>query len=157
MWQQLTANVRGDYAEAVRLGREVVARARRDRFGSSDLTNALGNQTLALTQLGALDEATAVGREAAAMGGGGMVWQMLDSFALLACKRGRFDAAVVALGRADAVNHWNGGMREPAEQRARDEAMRRLREALPGERLELLLGQGRTMSDDEAARIALSG
>jgi predicted ATPase/DNA-binding winged helix-turn-helix (wHTH) protein len=157
MWQQLTANVRGDFAEAARLGRRVVALARRDRFGSSDLTNALGNQALALTQAGELDEALATAREAASMGGhGGQVWQMLDTFALLACKRGRYEAAAVMFGRAEAANAWNGGVREPAEQQACDEVIERLRAAIPGARLQHLLGEGRLLSNDEAASLALA-
>jgi hypothetical protein len=157
MWQQLTASMRGDFSDAARLGREVVARARQDRFGSSDLTNALGNQTLALTQAGELDEAVATAREAAAMGlRGGMLWGMLDAFALLACKLSRFEDAALTLGRAEALAERPGALREPAEQLARDEALRRLREALPGPLLQQLLEQGRSISDEEAARRALS-
>ena len=157
MWQQLTANMRGDFSEAARLGREVVARARLDRFGSSDLTNALGNQAMALTLAGELDEAMATAREAAAMGlRGGMLWGMLDAFALLACKLSRFDDAALTLSRAEPLAERPGVLREPAEQLARDEALRWLRAALPGPRLQQLLEQGRSISDEEAARIALS-
>lgn len=157
MWLQLNASERGAFAQAAQIGREVISRARNDRFGSSDLSNALGNQALALTQAGELAEALMTCREAAALGSrSGRIWNMLDTFALLACKRERFDAAAIALGRADAANKdINGGFREPVEQHARDEAFQRLSDALPSGRLASLLEQGLLLTDQEAARIAL--
>jgi hypothetical protein len=72
-------------------------------------------------------------------------------WALPACKLSRFDEAALTLGRAEARAEQPGALREPAEQLARDEALRRLRAELPGPRLQQLLAQGRSRRNPTAA------
>ncbi|MES1162831.1 MAG: hypothetical protein ABUL50_07185, partial [Rhizobacter sp.] len=118
------AATRRDYAQAVVRGRELVARARRERYVEK-LHVYVGNLTTALVMAGELDEALPVAREAAAMDTRhGSLWQMLDTFAMLAFKRNRVHEAAMVLGRADAANAWRGGdFREPVERDVRQDLL----------------------------------
>lgn len=80
---------------------------------------------------------------------------MLDHWALLACQRGRLDAAALALGTADAGFEATGFEREQSEQQASDAARAWLGRELPQDRLERLLAEGRTIGVDAALEGAL--
>ena len=126
------------------------------RFAGS-LAVALGNLSAALCETGALDEALQAARESAALQElEGTLWVNLDPFALLALRRGRIEAAALALGCVEARFAREGYPRQPNEQRQREELVLRLRQALPSAQLEQLLAQGAALRTDEAVRLVLA-
>ena len=151
------AAAQGNFAEAAERGRAFLDVVRGHQFASRE-ANGLANYAAALTELGRLDEALPITREAAAcVSRDGTLWQMLDAIALLAVKRGRISEAALAHGRSEAMYTKLDQRREdPTEQRAHIEVLGRLREALSEEELLRLLAQGAAMSDEEAARGALA-
>jgi predicted ATPase len=150
------AAARGNFAEAVERGRELVARARRERYVER-LQVYIANLATALVMSGALDEALVVARESAeADRRTGTLWQSLDLFATLAFKRGRIDDAARILGRAEAANKWRGAFREPVERLVRDELMSKLESLLTTSELQSLLDEGSSLDDETATRIALA-
>ncbi len=145
----------GRFDEAVQRGRELLA-VLRDLPFTMLRPMALSNLCLSLTHLDRLDEALEVGREALAehrLDGTPAV--MLDAAALLAMKRGRFEAAAKTLGRADALVASIAGARQPNEARARDITLDRLQAALPAAELQRLMDAGALLGDDQAACLAL--
>ena len=148
---------RGDFAMAVARGRALVALLPRDRFDTST-AYVLVNFAVALTQFGELDEALSVLREAApTLTRQGVWWMWHGQIALLAFKRGRIHDAALTLGRSEAVLvQFNQQRHDPITQRIRDEVLCGLQQALSASELERLLAEGAAMSDEEAARLALS-
>jgi predicted ATPase/DNA-binding winged helix-turn-helix (wHTH) protein len=147
----------GRYDEAVQRGRELLELLRAVPF---DLLRpvALSNLCLSLTHLGRLDEALEAGRESLAEHRlSDTVVMLLDAAAFLALKRGRVEAAAMALGRSDAaVAHVTGpGPRLPNELRARNLTLEGLQLALTAAELERLTQAGALLSEDEAASLAL--
>ena len=145
----------GRFDEAVARGRELVALLHEVPF-TLLRPMALNNLSLSLTHLGRLDEALEAGREALAEHRlAGTVAMMLDAAAMLAMKRGRFEAAALALGRADAAAADVAGARQPNEVRARDITLEGLERALAPSELRRLLLAGAALGEDEAACLAL--
>lgn len=139
--------VQGKAAEVVPVLQEVATRRR----GRPDEGQNLGNLAAALIRLGRTDEALRVAREAVPLErASGRAGAMLDHWALLACQRGRLDAAALALGTADAGFEATGFEREQSEQQASDAARAWLGRELPQDRLERLLAEGRTIGVDAA-------
>ncbi len=152
--EQLTEGL-GRFDEAVQRGRELIALLRHVPF---TLLRPVGmsNLCLSLTHLGRLDEALEVGREALSEHRlGSTVSMMLDTAALLAMKRGRFDAAAMALGRADASVADNPGARQPNEVRARSLTMAGLLQALPASELARVMALGAKSGDEVVVGLAL--
>jgi tetratricopeptide (TPR) repeat protein len=150
-----SAAIQGRWDEAVAIGRELVARNRREPFARAPGV-VLGNLATALTMTGRLDEALDVAREAAAANArDGLLWNFLDPIALLALRRGRVREAALALGCADARNAWRGGQREPNEQHLRDQVLAALRQGLPAPALGELLAEGGALDEQAAAAAAL--
>jgi len=144
-------------AEAVGYGREAVALVRNDRLGGRMARFALGHLSLVLTELGQLDEALALAREILpSLARSYHVLNFLDAFALLALRRGRIADAARVLGRADFQYDLLREARRPGEERARKVLLDGLRKDLPAADLDLLLKEGADLSDDEAARLALT-
>jgi predicted ATPase/DNA-binding winged helix-turn-helix (wHTH) protein len=149
------AQAEGRTQDAVARGRHLLELTRDSPF-SDQRSTVIGNLATALTDLGEVDEALPLAREAAARDArAGMLWGRLDALALLAFKRGRMADAARALGRAEAAHALRKGRRELAEQRIRDQLEALLREALPADDLQRLLAEGAALSDEQAARIAL--
>lgn len=149
--EQIAASM-GNLDAAVVLGREIIdrGRGRQQRFS---ISIPLGNLSAALTELGQLDEALAVARECVPIKiRDGSLW----AFALLAFKRDRIREAVLTLGCAEAIYAKRGHPRQPNEQRARDQVMTALQQKLPKSVLKQLLLEGASLSDQEAAQIALA-
>ena len=147
----------GDVNEAIARGRELVALIRRERFTNWQ-SFALANLSAALTAAGELDDALQLAREALPLlRQQGSIWSFLDHLGLLAVKRGRpLDAAQV-LGCAEELNQRSGYVRQFNELRARNQLLDALRATVkPGE-LERLMKAGARLTDDEAARLALTG
>lgn len=151
------AATRGDYVEAIARGRELVDIARRERYVEK-LHVYVANLATALIMANQVEEALPLAREAAEMDTRhGSLWQSLDMLAMLALKRGRPADAAVILGRGDAANAWRGGdFREPVEREVRNELLLSLKKVLSKEDLELLLERGAALTDEDAARIALT-
>jgi hypothetical protein len=145
---------RGNVDEAVRLGRELVTQLRGIPRPSGI---PFHNLCAALTRAGELDEALRVGREAVPlMLRQGNLDGFLEHAALLAFKRGRAHAAAHALGRSRALLEASGDARELNEQRAYDDTLAALQQALPAAELERLLTEGERLDVDEAVRNALA-
>jgi predicted ATPase/DNA-binding winged helix-turn-helix (wHTH) protein len=150
------AATRRDYAQAVTRGRELVTRARSERYVEK-LHVYIANLATALMMAGHVDEALPVAREAAAMDARhGSLWQSLDMLAMLAFKRGRAADAALILGRADAANAWRGGdFREPVERDVRNDLLLALQASLSTIEIEQQLARGAASADEAAAQIAL--
>jgi len=146
----------GDVSEAITRGRELVALIRRERFTTWE-SFALANLSAALTAAGELEEALTRAREALPLlQQQGAAWSFLDHFALLTFKRGRPEDAARIVGCAEEVNQRSGYVRQFNEQRARNQVLDALRGRLePGE-IERLMEEGRRLTADEAARLALA-
>jgi tetratricopeptide (TPR) repeat protein len=150
------ALARGDVAEAVRRGREIVASQRAAGLLQSEGGISCANLCAALTQQGELDEARAMAREALpTLQRRAYVHAFLDHLALLALKLGRPADAARALGRSDARALRDEGGREINEQRAHDQAAEALRAAVPAADLARWMREGAEMNDEDAFRAAL--
>jgi predicted ATPase/DNA-binding winged helix-turn-helix (wHTH) protein len=138
--------------EAVTLCRELVVLTRADRF-TSGLAVALCMLSEALAKLDHIDEALTTAREATPLHAqqGTPLWVWLVPFAQIALKQGRVSDSALALGRVEAKY---GGFSN--NQRDRDDLRSLLRQSLSSDELQSLLAEGAALTDEEAARIALS-
>jgi tetratricopeptide (TPR) repeat protein len=149
------AQAQGRTEDAVARGRRLLELTRHSPF-SAQRKFAIGNLATALTDLGQVDEALPLAREAAAKSAqDGTLWEVLDPLALLAFKLGRIADAARVFGCAEAAHAFRKGRRQVVEQRIRDQVDTMLRSALPADELERLLVEGAALSDQVAARIAL--
>ena len=152
--EQLSASV-GDLLNAVTVGREIIVKAR--SIASRAYSFALGNLGAALTELGELDEALARSRECVPFKSrDGSLWVRLDAFSLLAFKRGHAKNSALVLGCCDAIYAAKNHPRQPNEQRVHDLALAGLQKTFSKTELKKLMGEGATLSVEEAARIALA-
>ena len=146
--------VQGKARESVALRREVAERA--DGRRSAYTAGNLGNLSAALTYLGDIDEALAIGRRAAPLlQRQNELGCHLVHFALLACRRGRPDAGAAALGRAEALRRATGFDHELSERRASDMALAALAEALTPAQLEARMREGEVLSDAQLLKLTL--
>ena len=146
----------GDYAQAVVLGRRLVAYARGARFVER-MQVYVANLATALVRDGQVEEGLQVAREAAELDRrSDALWLSLDLYAMLALKRGRPAVAARVIGRSDAANAWRGTFREPVEAQLRDEVVLALQASMSAAELAALLAAGAAMTDDEAATLALA-
>ena len=100
--------------------RELLAQVRSWHF-PGEMAVALGNLCATLTALGQLDEALSIARECVPLQRrNGQVWVSLDTFAILAFKRGHQREAALTLGCSDAIRVGNGLLRRPEQQSKRD-------------------------------------
>jgi predicted ATPase/DNA-binding winged helix-turn-helix (wHTH) protein len=132
----------GEADEAVRLGRELVARLRRGR-NRYNLGFALGNLCAALIMIGDHAGALEAAQEALPLlrAEDQAIW-LFDHLALLAARQGRLNAAARLQGYTDATRRANASVRDPCEMRAHREA------------LEIIQG---ALGDDESARLQAEG
>ena len=146
----------GDVPEAIRLGRELVARLRQGR-NRHDLGWALGNLTGALVAAGSLDEAERSGQEALSlMRMENYAAWLFDPLGLLAALRGRWWEAAWLLGHGDAARAANIIPREPTEAMAYERAMVLLRCELGDEPLAQALAHGRGLGPTEADALVMA-
>ncbi len=139
--------VQGKAAEVVQVRREVAAR----RAARPDGGQNLANLAAALIHLGHTEEALALARQALPLErASGRAGNMLDHWALLACQRGRLEAAARALGAADVLFDASGFAREQGEQRSHDAARDWLGRELAPDRLDRLREEGRTLGTEAA-------
>jgi hypothetical protein len=132
---------------------------RHDRFGLVGIAAfAFADYASALTQEGALEEAVPAMREAVANElHVGTLWEMFPAIALLAFKRGRPKAAALIMGRFDVMvaEHPHTKI-SLSNQRVRDTVRELLRNGLPEAEHLACLTQGAALSDEDAARLALT-
>ena len=154
--KNLVVEGEGLFEVAARNGRELVALIRRERWAEGNLGVVLLQQVGVLTELGEVDEALDVAREAAPrFAKSGALEAVLERVSLLALKRGNAIGAALALGRSEA-NSASSPARLPLAQRTHDEVLTELRRVISGRELDRLLADGAHLSNDKAVRIALS-
>jgi len=152
------ALTRGDVAEAVRRGRELVASQRAAGLLQSEGGIPCANLCAALTQQGDLDEARALAREALPnLQRRAYVPSFIDHMALLAFKLGHHANAARALGRSDALALHDEDGREINEQRAHDQVAEALRLAIPAADLARWMREGAAMNDEDVVLAVLRG
>ena len=122
----------GRWEESVARGRELVARMQQERSLRTGIENiVLGNLSMALAQVGQVEEALLWARRAyPTVEQAGRVLDLLDPFAVLAFKRGQIDDAARIVGRAVIRYATSTYQREMVEQKLHDDLLRTLRETL---------------------------
>jgi predicted ATPase/DNA-binding winged helix-turn-helix (wHTH) protein len=147
----------GNLDEALQATLEAVAHLRKSpRARKNSVGTGLVNLAGIHVERGELREALAAGRDGLPLlREVGMAWSMIDHLALRAALAGHLAIAALLSGYSDAAHAANKWSREPNEARAHKRLQELLREKLAAEELEQHLSQGRTMSDDEACRLAL--
>ena len=117
------------------------------------MASALCDLSLALASTGEIDEALAAAREATPLHAqlGTPLWVWLVSFARIALTQGRVSDAALAFGRAEVKY---GSVSN--NQRDRDDLRALLMQSLSSIELHRLLVEGATLTDEEAAHVALA-
>lgn len=142
--------------EAVRLGRELVARWLSTRNARS-LASARLNLAHALL---AMDDAAAARAVAAEAWPGAGTWMLQPywglALALLAALEGRPRAAAALLGYADQVFRQRGERPEPNEARTRARATAIATAALGAEAVAAIVRRGALLTDEQAGRLGLA-
>ena len=153
-WAQVKAAL-GDYETAVKHAETGVALIRQHHVRGR-LAMAVGDLAAFLVEVGRLDEALPLAREAVALRAtDGTLGQQLDQLARLACVRGRFREAAMALGRADAHHVRRRGRRDRYLQEPMRLANAAIAQALPADEATALRLRGAAMGDDEVARLTV--
>ena len=116
----------------------------------------LGDLACYLSEQGRVDEALPIAAEAMGLRAlDGTLGMMLDQLARLACARGRYSEAAMALGRA-AVHHLQRkGLRERYLQGPHQRATAAAAAAMSPAEAQELYTLGAAMGDDEVARLTL--
>jgi predicted ATPase len=145
----------GETDEAVRLGRELVLRLRRER-NLYNLGFAAANLCAALVSSGDFAAALDAGREALPLlrAEEHAVW-LFDHFALLAVRQRRHHDAARLQGYADAARQASASVRDPNEARAREQTLAALVAALVPADLARLLAEGALLGAPRADALAL--
>ena len=153
------SSARGDYAQAEERGRELTAKLRSDRFGLVGVAAfAFADYATALTKMEKFDEALLAMREAVANElNVGTLWELLGAIALLAFKRGRIREATMAFGRFELMvaQHPNTCFNASSLE-IHKEVEHLLKRAKLKAEYEALRAQGKLMSDEEVAALALA-
>jgi predicted ATPase/class 3 adenylate cyclase len=147
----------GGLERAITGFREAAARLRQATFVHRDLLGVtLGNLAGALTEHGDFGEARFAAREALPLlREDQTAWLWFDHFALLAAAGGRIDDAARLAGCGDAMLVMHGRIRQPNEMRARHSLELMLAEKLRPDERARLIGDGASLSEDEAYRIVV--
>jgi tetratricopeptide (TPR) repeat protein len=149
------ASMQEDFERAVEHARQGVAFARRAN-AHGRLGMALGDLACYLGELGRIDEALPLAREAVDLRAqDGTLGSQLDQLARLACARGRYREAAVALGRAAVHHRWREGRRERYLLGPYLRATAAVAAAVPEADVQDWCARGAAMGDDEVARLTL--
>jgi hypothetical protein len=147
----------GDLERALAAARDIVEQCKRVSIAHKVNWGWIyGNLLGILTELGELDEATAVGRRAMPyLRVSGSVWALMDHYALRLAKTGQAETAARVLGWVDNTFVPKGIQRQPNELRAMQTTLALLRGQLPADELARLCAEGAQISEEEACRLAL--
>lgn len=146
---------RGRHEEAVQCLAPLAELGRRQRRDAYRMCFLLGPLARALIELGRLDEARAVALEALPLlQHTGMRADHAPDLALLAARRGRFEAAAQMLGAGDAWLAQAGGRRSALELNSRERVLAMVHAALPDEQVQAALARGATLGSEGFARVA---
>ncbi len=155
MAQEQCAAARGDYGEAVRLGRRLVEMTRRHRHVRSRHVFVY-NLASALAMSGRLEESLALARQSIAEERRLQTLdQELELMARLALLRGRPQAAALVIGRSEADNAWRADRREPVERNTYEAVIAELRRAADWPALDALRLRGSRLPLERAVDLAL--
>jgi predicted ATPase/DNA-binding winged helix-turn-helix (wHTH) protein len=151
------AALMGRDEESVARGREMLDLIEQDRSSRGCYEHiVLSNLFMALTKLGALDEALEVVRRAMPMVKKvDRLCDLMDPSALYALKRGRPDDAARIVGRADSAFATSNMRRYFVEQQLHEKVMRLLAGSLQPDGLARLLSEGAALDDADAVHRAL--
>ena len=118
---------------------------------------ALGDLATYLVEVGRVDEALPLAREAVALRAvDGTLGTQLDQLARLACARGRFQEAALALGRADAHHAHRHGQRERYLRNPMQNTVATLATVFSAAELQALRARGAAMGDDQVTQLTVS-
>ena len=155
-FRQTLAFTHGNLPETVTQGRELSGSIQSRQFPINAYL-VRSNLSAALAELGQVDEALTTARACELIASPiGLLWHCLDSFALVAAKRGRAREAALTLCRSDAAYDEKLRPRMPSAQRTRDLTVTALQSAFGKAELQRLLTENATVSVEAAARIALA-
>ncbi len=144
-----------DFDRAVEHARRGLACARRAN-AHGRLGMALGDLACYLGELDCVDEALPLAREAVDLRAqDGTLGSLLDQLARLACARGRYREAAMALGRADLHHRWREGRRERYLLGPYLRARAAVDAAMTAADVQDWCARGAAMGDDEVARLTL--
>jgi tetratricopeptide (TPR) repeat protein len=148
----------GDLDAAVASMQDAIALIRKSPVSAkAGLGQGLGNLAGALAERGDLDEALAATSEAIPLiGEVGVFYRYGDHFALRLAKAGHGDAAARVLGYADGEHARFKAHRQHNEARARASLLRILNEAMSPVELAQRMAEGAKLTEDDAARLALT-
>lgn len=147
--------VQGKYEDAASVHLEVIDRTR--NRGEPYIPSNLGNLTGVLTRLNRIDEAVEMGRLAIPLlQRQRRIAVFLDHYALLACRRGKLEAAARICGRADIEVTKSGFEREVSEATARETTQEELEAGLDPSAFELNYERGKSMTNMEAIELAVA-
>lgn len=154
--QAQVSSGQGAYEKAVREAQTGLASIRRLKLRGI-LGMALGDLATYLVEVGRVDEALPLAREAVALRAvDGTLGTQLDQLARLACARGRFQEAALALGRADAHHAHRHGQRERYLRNPMQNTIAALSTVLAAAELQALRARGAAMGDDQVTQLTVS-
>jgi non-specific serine/threonine protein kinase len=148
-------NALGRYAEGAERGRALLARMDRpEEATNANLPWVFAGLLEALVCLKQLGEAQALARRAWAVCRRFDSVQVAPPLVLLAASRQRFEVAARLVGHTRQSNASNRLALEPTDERLLQEAHTAIVAALGTKRTEMLIQEGRALSDDAAAALA---
>lgn len=147
----------GRWEESVARGKRMLELLKKNRALRNESEKfVVCNLCIACMELGKIDEAVTLAHRAYVLHQqAGHMLSILDPLARLAFERGRTHDAARVAGRADMRYATSDFTRQPVEAKLRDGLIAALRSALPAHEMADLMRQGESLSDDEAARLAL--
>lgn len=151
------ASMQEDFERTVEHARRGVAFARRAN-AHGRLGMALGDLACYLVEIGRIDEALPLAREAVDLRAqDGTLGSQLDQLARLSCARGRYPEAAMALGRAAVHHRRREGRRERYLLGPYLRATAAVAAAMPAADLRDWYARRAAIGDDEVARQTLHG
>jgi predicted ATPase/class 3 adenylate cyclase len=149
----------GQIEDAIAVCHGVAARIRDDRFPNApNLGFVLGNLAGLLTERGDVAAArTCLSEAVPLLRDPWQLWVILDHVALLHAKTGLYEASAQATGAANAAYAARRALRQVNERRAHEAAETVLAQYLDPAGIQILLGEGVRLGENDIASLALSG
>jgi len=147
-----------DPAKAIAYSEEILAN-RRQGGNSVGNSNTYANRAAYQLALGQVDEARSSAHEAIRFGREHQylvhIAYAVQHLAVIAARQGQPELAARLLGFVDEVNRRGQIQREPTEQWSLAQLMDALRERLPEDRIQALIAEGVSLTEDDAVEAAL--